>query len=87
MDIYKQTSNDLHKVIKELTKWSRNSTARTCDACGRDFRQLDYKGETSHIAYINTSLPDKPNAFFTPFEENNTEPPTGAHSAHEDCDL
>ena len=41
---YKQCSYSLRKKIKQAnvsteTKWSRNSTARTRDACGRDSRK------------------------------------------------
>lgn len=47
----------------------------------------DYKAKTSHVTDKDASLPDKLKHFFARFKENNTEPPTWASAAHEDCGL
>lgn len=46
----------------------------------------DYKEKASHVEDTDALLPDKLRTFFARFEEN-TEQPTWATTAHEDCKL
>ena len=83
--MYKQTSYDLHKAIKEAKHQYRDKVESQFN--GSDTRRMwqglhiimDCKGKASHVANTDASLPDKLKHLFS-FKKNNTWSPA-AHDA------